>query len=181
MAATTYDHASDEAQGFDDARNGLPRVSTRAHYRRGYDRGISRPFPNLEPKHVGDYVRNVHPCGHDDEHGVVTASYSGADDPGEDGEVDVRTGIGGTTYGPARNWRVVDARPAWLDELADRQERGRSYVGRTDITLDGTPAAICGRLERFATVAALPNGPRFTYAWEAVARIVEMSGGAFRS
>ena len=56
----------------------------------------------------------------------------------------------------------------------------RALCGRVDITLDGQPAAICGSLQPFATVAVLPNGARYEYAWLTVARIVA-AGGAFSS
>lgn len=72
-------------------------------------------FPNSEPKPVGAYVRNVHPCnvGRTPD-GVVLASEGGADELGDHGTIYVRVGTGSTVYGPARNWRVIDERPAWL-------------------------------------------------------------------
>ncbi len=49
---------------------------------------------------------------------------------------------------------------------------GRSYVGH-ECTLDGVPATIMGRLNDFGTVAALPHGARFEYAWPTIARIMQ--------
>ncbi len=37
----TFDRRGDEEQGYEDARNGFPRASTRPYYRRGYDRGLT--------------------------------------------------------------------------------------------------------------------------------------------
>jgi hypothetical protein len=44
--------------------------------------------------------------------------------------------------------------------------------------LDGAPAAICGALQEFATVVALPDGPRGQWDWHTVRNIV-VGGGAF--
>jgi hypothetical protein len=49
----------------------------------------------------------------------------------------------------------------------------------TACTLNGIPAVVCGRLNAFATVAALdPAGPRAEFSWHAVANVLD-SGGTF--
>ena len=48
------------------------------------------------------------------------------------------------------------------------------------VTLNGKPAVICGQLNDYATVAALPDGPSYEWAWPTVARIVA-NGGDFRA
>lgn len=57
---------------------------------------------------------------------------------------------------------------------------GQSYVG-VPCTLDGHPATITGRLERFGTVAMLPHGARYEYAWATIARVMQHNGGRFKS
>lgn len=47
------------------------------------------------------------------------------------------------------------------------------------VTLNGVPARICGRLNRFPTVAALPMGEAYQYCWETVRHIVDDCGGKF--
>jgi hypothetical protein len=47
-------------------------------------------------------------------------------------------------------------------------------------TLDGKPATICGRLERFATVATLDGSASAEFSWHACANVLD-SGGAFRT
>lgn len=60
-------------------------------------------------------------------------------------------------------------------------ERDR-LCDRRDITLDGRPAKISGRLEQFATVATMDDSPEVSqvWAWELVKNIVA-NGGKFRS
>jgi hypothetical protein len=77
---------------------------------------VDKAYPNVEPKPVGAYVRHVHPCDQGTPDGVVLSSEMGADTVGEDGQLFVRCGRGSTVYGPARNWRVIDRQPAWLEE-----------------------------------------------------------------
>lgn len=36
-----FDRPADWRQGYEDAKNGLPRASTRPYYRHGYDQGLS--------------------------------------------------------------------------------------------------------------------------------------------
>ena len=48
------------------------------------------------------------------------------------------------------------------------------------VTLNGQPAAIKGVLCNHATVATLPDGPAFQFAWETVYRVIE-NGGQFKS
>ena len=77
-------------------------------------------FPNLEPKPVGCYVRTVHPSN-------VGRMPDGVVEQGSDdgtGEVFVRVGSGSTVYGPARNWKPIDATPGWLA----REEIERYYA-----------------------------------------------------
>ena len=49
-----------------------------------------------------------------------------------------------------------------------------------DFALDGKPARIQGRLNGFATVATLLDGPAYEWAWETVDRIMK-AGGNFTS
>jgi hypothetical protein len=57
----------------------------------------------------------------------------------------------------------------------------RRYLCGAAVTLDGTRARITGAHNRFATVAAWPDGVRrCEFAWATVARIVAR-GGAFKS
>ena len=44
-----YDHKGDEEQGYEDAKNGFPRESTRPFYRRGYDRYMSELMRGEHP------------------------------------------------------------------------------------------------------------------------------------
>ena len=53
------------------------------------------------------------------------------------------------------------------------------YAGK-QCTLDGAPASILGRMNRFATIASLNSALRAEYAWETVARVMAKDG-AFRS
>jgi len=59
------------------------------------------------------------------------------------------------------------------------QDRKDALVGR-DCTLNGKRAVIVGRLNRFATIAAL-DGERYDYAWETVERIMTKKLGRFFS
>ena len=47
-------------------------------------------------------------------------------------------------------------------------------------TLDGRPARVLGRLQRFATVATIPGGAAVEFSWAAVGRIMG-KGGGFKS
>lgn len=76
-----------------------------------------RRFPSTEALEPGCYVENVHPCGRYDDYGLVLRAEAGADEPGEQGEVTVQYAIGGSVFGPSRNWRRTDRRPAWLARL----------------------------------------------------------------
>ncbi len=58
--------------------------------------------------------------------------------------------------------------------------RGQSYVGQY-VTLDGNRAIVSGRSKPFATIATLPNGPAYEFAWETVAHIIETREGRFTS
>lgn len=61
------------------------------------------------------------------------------------------------------------------------QNRTRDNMIGAHCTLDGKPATICGRLNRFATVATLdPSGPRVEFSWHAVANVLD-SGGNFKT
>lgn len=62
---------------------------------------------------------------------------------------------------------------------------GQDYVGQR-VTLNGEPAIIAGRRNRFGSVAVCSpgskwNGAGFEYAWETIARIVETKEGRFES
>ena len=48
-------------------------------------------------------------------------------------------------------------------------------------TLDSKPATISGRLNQFATVSILPDGPAVEFAWETVSRVMGLRGGEFKS
>ena len=52
-------------------------------------------------------------------------------------------------------------------------------VGRA-VTLDGKPAIIAGRLNPFATIAALDGSAAYEWAWGTATRIAD-AGGDFRS
>ncbi len=81
-----------------------------------------------------------------------------------------------------------NCRAAWCDVCGDTTQplygappvcRG-CMIAIPDITLDGKPAKITGRLNDFATVSEL-NGPvRVEFAWPTVRRIVARDG-KFRS
>jgi hypothetical protein len=60
-----------------------------------------------------------------------------------------------------------------------KTDAGRAFVG-SDCTLDGQRAIVIGRALDFGTIATLPDGPRYEYAWLTIARVME-SGGAFKS
>jgi len=60
-----------------------------------------------------------------------------------------------------------------------RQFLADKYTGMACL-LNGRPAQIVGRLETFATVRTLGDGPSYQWAWETVGRVME-SGGKFRS
>lgn len=79
-----------------------------------------------------------------------------------------------------------------VDMVAERQESGVAtgsgslrerqrrflvdkWSGRHCL-LDGQVATICGRLNRFATVAAIGRGPSAEFAWETVGRVMECGG-----
>lgn len=54
------------------------------------------------------------------------------------------------------------------------------WVGASCL-LDGRPAIVCGRVDDYATVATLPNGPKYEFAWITVDRIMRERGGRFVS
>jgi hypothetical protein len=56
-----------------------------------------------------------------------------------------------------------------------KQELADKWTGEP-CTLDGKPARIQGRLNEFATVATLPDGPAYQWAWETVDRIMKAAG-----
>ncbi len=105
----------------------------------------------------GDFVKNVHPCGHRDEQGVVLGPVD------ELGMVSVQTGLGSHTYGPAVNWGPLGHRPGWtLPAVApevlypgfeDWLRRHRAMVARVDAlelerhrcySMHGDECDICG-------------------------------------
>lgn len=61
-----------------------------------------------------------------------------------------------------------------------RRELANRYAGQA-CTLNGKPARVIGRLNDFATIAALDVSVDAEFAWETVARVMEEKGGAFRS
>ena len=65
-----------------------------------------------------------------------------------------------------------------IAEQAEMRTAGKDCAGQ-DCTLEGCPARVVGRLERFATVRT--NDGRFSavYAWETVARVMG-KGGNFK-
>lgn len=60
------------------------------------------------------------------------------------------------------------------------EERKRE-LAETPVTLDGKPAKIFGTKRQFATVAQMPNGPNFQYAWTTVEYIILKRDGNFLS
>ena len=55
-----------------------------------------------------------------------------------------------------------------------------AIVDRRDITLNGMPAKVIGRLERFPRVATLSvNGLSLEYCWQTVKMVCDHDGGAF--
>lgn len=52
----------------------------------------------------------------------------------------------------------------------------RSLLCESFITLDGEPAKITGRLEPFATISALPDGPSYQWSWKSTLQIVRNCG-----
>jgi hypothetical protein len=74
-------------------------------------------YPNIEPLYAGRYVENVHPCATYSDGGIVLGTVEnigGAD------YVSVRTGKGGTCYGPAANWAPTEREPDWSRRLKAR-------------------------------------------------------------
>jgi hypothetical protein len=61
------------------------------------------------------------------------------------------------------------------------QNRTIENMTGAQCTLNGLPATVCGRLNRFATVAALdPSGPSAEFSWHTVANVLD-KGGDFRT
>jgi hypothetical protein len=58
------------------------------------------------------------------------------------------------------------------------QNRTPENMTGAECTLNGKPATICGRLEKFATVAALDGSARAQFSWHACANVLD-SGGRF--
>ena len=55
-----------------------------------------------------------------------------------------------------------------------RQELANQWAGGA-CTLDGEPARVTGRLNRFATVKTIdPSGPIVEFSWEAVDRMMQV-------
>ena len=61
-----------------------------------------------------------------------------------------------------------------------RLERKRALCERRDITLNGLPARISRRYERFAYVEQIESGLGAEWSWEAAERIAQ-AGGDFRT
>jgi hypothetical protein len=57
----------------------------------------------------------------------------------------------------------------------------RVLCATKNVTLDGRPARIIGIRSPHATVAALPDGPAYSYSWQTVQRVVSLHAGAFKS
>lgn len=55
----------------------------------------------------------------------------------------------------------------------------REELVAQEVTLDGRPAVIAGRLNPHATVAQIPGGLTIEVAWPTVERIVADRGGRF--
>ena len=63
----------------------------------------------------------------------------------------------------------------------ETRQLAEDYCGEL-CTLDGEPARIVGRAERFATVLHHPQrGLHVQYAWETVHHVMSTQGGAFKS
>jgi heat shock protein HslJ len=88
----------------------------------------------------------------------------------------------------SRNMRHNPARAALNRAIASAQARGAvTLTNRTPdnmtgaaCTLDGKPATITGRCNRFASVATLDLSARAEFSWHACANVLD-SGGAFRT
>ncbi len=52
----------------------------------------------------------------------------------------------------------------------------RELICESQITLDGHPAKITGRLDDYATISALPDGPSYQWSWDSALRIVRNCG-----
>lgn len=127
-------------------------------------------FPNLEPKPVGAYVRNVHPCGHSDEEGVVIQAEEWPERTG--GTITVATGIGGTTYGPAHNWRPIATKPAWLARALELEHpRAVSLLAAVEKIQDEALAAVIG------ATAIDVDAAELVLAWPAARRHACSRGG----
>lgn len=57
----------------------------------------------------------------------------------------------------------------------------RYELAGTPVTLDGKRAVIAGVKNDFATVATIPQGPRYEWAWETVEHIVTERAGKFKT
>lgn len=60
------------------------------------------------------------------------------------------------------------------------RQMANTWSGK-ECTLDGKPARITGRLNEFATVATIPDGPSVEFSWQTVDRIMTFSRGQFAS
>lgn len=52
----------------------------------------------------------------------------------------------------------------------------RALLCESLITLDGEPAKITGRMEDYATISALPDGPSYQWSWDSALQIVRNCG-----
>lgn len=62
----------------------------------------------------------------------------------------------------------------------NKQEIADKYTGE-DVTLDGQPAVVLGRLLPFGHVRNPRTGQSAEYAWETIQHVIETKGGAFKS
>lgn len=65
-------------------------------------------------------------------------------------------------------------------QTAEQRRLANKYSGQ-HCTLDGKPAIIGGRSNKFATVGILPDGYDCEFSWQAVERIMTVGNGSFNS
>ena len=56
-----------------------------------------------------------------------------------------------------------------------------NYWAGEPCTLDGVPAKVIGRLNKFATIATYDTNSACEFSWFAVKRVMENEGGHFKS
>jgi hypothetical protein len=67
------------------------------------------------------------------------------------------------------------------NKWGDMSEREKRELCQDRVTLNGKPAVVTGYKNEFAMVKALDSCEQAEFAWETVARIVNLKNGAFRA